>query len=115
MTTAVGASPGTVGHARDGGSRPGLRARRGDRGLLHFLAESAPPARRGLWSSSLYVAVTCGTVFATVEGAILSSVLDNTEMAEWGWRIPFIIGTLLFLYAFYLRRGLPETLAFEKE
>jgi len=80
-----------------------------------FLAESAPPARRGLWSSSLYVAVTCGTVFATVEGAILSSVLDKTEMADWGWRIPFIIGTLLGVYAFYVRRGLPETAAFEQE
>jgi MHS family alpha-ketoglutarate permease-like MFS transporter len=79
-----------------------------------FLAESAPPARRGLWSSSLYVAVTCGTVLATVEGAILSSVLDQTEMAEWGWRIPFIIGTLLGFYAFSLRRRLSETMAFEQ-
>ncbi|MGH4002403.1 MAG: MFS transporter [Pseudonocardiaceae bacterium] len=80
-----------------------------------FLAESAPPARRGLWSSSLYVAVTCGTVFATVEGAILSSVLDKSQMAEWGWRIPFIIGTLLGFYALYVRRSLPETMVFEEQ
>jgi MHS family alpha-ketoglutarate permease-like MFS transporter len=78
-----------------------------------FLAESAPPARRGLWSSSFYIAVTCGSVFATLEGAILSSVLDKTDMTEWGWRIPFIIGTLLGFYAFYLRGRLPETTAFE--
>lgn len=33
-------------------------------------------------------------------------------MAEWGWRIPFIVGGLLGIYAFYLRRTLSETQAF---
>jgi MHS family alpha-ketoglutarate permease-like MFS transporter len=75
-----------------------------------FLAEAAPPARRGLWSSSLYVAVTTGTVAATLQGAILSGLLDHDDMAEWGWRIPFVIGALLGFYALRLRRRLPETM-----
>lgn len=80
-----------------------------------YLAESSPPARRGLWSSSVYVAVIIGTLFATVQGAVSSGVLTGAQMNAWGWRIPFVIGALLGLYALYLRRNLDETPAYEQE
>jgi MFS transporter, MHS family, alpha-ketoglutarate permease len=79
-----------------------------------FLAESAPPARRGLWSSSYYVGVTCGTVLGTVEGVVLNSVLGPAGVAAWGWRIPFAVGAGLGIYAWFLRRRLPETNAFRQ-
>lgn len=85
----------------------------GEIGASHtYLAEAAPAHRRGLWSSSMYVAVTIGVLFATVQAAVLQSVLDSEQMNTWGWRIPFAIGAVLGIYAFYLRRGLPETTAF---
>lgn len=80
-----------------------------------FLAESSPPARRGLWSSSVYVSVMIGTLFAAVQGALLSGVLTEAQMGAWGWRIPFLIGALLGVYALYLRRNLDETPAYEQE
>lgn len=88
----------------------------GEIGASHtYLAEAAPPARRGLWSSSMYVAVTTGVLFATVQAAVLKDVLTGDQMTGWGWRIPFVIGALLGIYAFYLRRGLQENEAFRKE
>lgn len=80
-----------------------------------FLAESSPPARRGLWSSSVYVSVMIGTLIAAVQGALLSGVLTEAQMGAWGWRIPFLIGALLGVYALYLRRNLDETPAYEQE
>lgn len=88
----------------------------GEIGASHtFLAESAPAHRRGLWSSSMYVAVTVGVLAATLQAAGLKSVLSPEQMSGWGWRIPFVIGALLGIYAFYLRSGLQETTAFQKE
>jgi MHS family alpha-ketoglutarate permease-like MFS transporter len=36
------------------------------------------------------------------------------QMSAWAWRIPFVIGALLALTAFYLRRNMEETGAFVK-
>ncbi len=85
----------------------------GEIGASHtYLAEAAPARRRGLWSSSMYVAVTLGVLFATVQAAVLQSLLSGDQMSAWGWRIPFAIGAVLGIYALYLRSGLPETTAF---
>jgi MHS family alpha-ketoglutarate permease-like MFS transporter len=80
-----------------------------------YIAEIAPPARRGLWSTSLYVSVTAGIVLATLIGAAASSFAGTDALHEWGWRLPFLLGGLLGLVGLYLRRTLPETEAFLTE
>jgi MHS family alpha-ketoglutarate permease-like MFS transporter len=40
-------------------------------------------------------------------------LLTETQLHEWGWRIPFVIGAILSVVALYLRRSLQETDAFE--
>jgi MHS family alpha-ketoglutarate permease-like MFS transporter len=82
-------------------------------GSYTYLAEMAPAARRGLWSSSIYVFITLGILGATMLGAALTASVSSSAMAEWGWRVPFLIGGLLGLYAIYLRRNLEETHQFE--
>lgn len=77
-----------------------------------YIAEIAPRARRGLWSSSLYVSVTVGIVLASLIGAGASSLFGSDSLREWAWRIPFLLGGLLGLAALYLRTRLPETDAF---
>ncbi|GAA4708148.1 MFS transporter [Pseudonocardia yuanmonensis] len=77
-----------------------------------YIAEIAPRARRGLWSTSLYVSVTAGIVLASLIGAGASSALGTDALRDWAWRIPFLIGGLLGLVGLYLRRTLPETEAF---
>ncbi|WP_236792235.1 MFS transporter [Amycolatopsis sp. GM8] len=79
-----------------------------------YIAEIAPRARRGLWSSSLYVSVTAGIVLASLIGAGSSSVLGAQTVKDWAWRIPFLIGGLLGLMGLYLRRTLPETDAYNE-
>jgi MHS family alpha-ketoglutarate permease-like MFS transporter len=80
-----------------------------------FLVESAPPKHRGLWASSMFVAVSCGALSAAGAGLLLTSVFDGDAMQSYGWRIPFAAGALLGLYALYLRRGLDETRVFREE
>jgi len=79
-----------------------------------YIAEMAPPRRRGLWSSTIYVSGLSAILVATVLGAGLTTTLTTAQMTEWGWRIPFVVGGVLGLIAILLRRGLDETQAFVK-
>ncbi|EON14636.1 MULTISPECIES: MFS transporter [Pandoraea] len=80
-----------------------------------FLVESAPVHRRGLWSSSMFIAITGGSLLATAVGLVLTQVFSTEEMTRYGWRIPFFFGTALGVYALFLRGRLKETSAFEQE
>ncbi|MFV0126530.1 MFS transporter [Streptomyces sp. HMX112] len=75
-----------------------------------FLVESAGPGRRGLFSSFQYVSTTAGQLAASGVAAALVASLDQARMEGWGWRIPFLIGAVLSLVGFWIRRGAQETL-----
>lgn len=80
-----------------------------------YIAEVAPPKRRGLWSSVIYVSGMAATLLAMVLGAAMTSVLSDEQMTAWGWRVPFIVGGALGVVVIYLRRRLEETAAFAYE
>lgn len=79
-----------------------------------FLVESAPTNKRGLWSSSMFIALITGSLLATCVALILNSFLSRAEMEHFGWRIPFLLGAGLGLYATFLRRGLHESEVFNQ-
>ena len=74
-----------------------------------FLIESAPPGRRGLFSSFQYVSTTAGQLVASGLAAVLASTLDKPDMTAWGWRVPFVFGAVIALVGFWIRRGAEET------
>ncbi|SJM63681.1 MFS transporter [Gulosibacter sp. 10] len=78
-----------------------------------YLSEMAPPERRGRWASLIYVSGTTGILAATIFGAVLTGTLDAEFMADYGWRIPFVVAAVLGLFALVMRVGLHETSAFE--
>ncbi|WP_370939763.1 MFS transporter [Amycolatopsis sp. cg13] len=78
-----------------------------------YIAEVAPPARRGLWSSLIYFSGTCGVLVGTLLGAVLSGVLTHEQMLSYGWRIPFILGGVFGIYSLYVRLRMRETEVFQ--
>jgi MHS family alpha-ketoglutarate permease-like MFS transporter len=80
-----------------------------------FLIESAPPGRRGLFSSFQYVSTTIGQLLASGFAALLAATLAQPDMASWGWRIPFALGAVLAAVGFWIRRGAEETHPAEAE
>lgn len=80
-----------------------------------FLVESAGPGRRGLFSSFQYVSTTAGQLAASGVAALLVSTLDGPQMDGWGWRVPFVIGAVLSLVGFWIRRGAEETRSAEQQ
>ncbi|MDA3626954.1 MFS transporter [Saccharopolyspora sp. WRP15-2] len=80
-----------------------------------YVSEMAPPGRRGRWSSLIYVSGTIGITVGTALGAVLASALVPAELAAWGWRIPFVVGGIIGVYALVMRMRLAETEAFEHD
>lgn len=80
-----------------------------------YLSEVAHEQKRGFYSSFQYVTLIGGQLLALGLQLMLQRIfLSAEDLAAWGWRIPFAIGALLSLIAFYLRNSLHETTAFEK-
>ncbi|MCF2495649.1 MFS transporter [Dyadobacter chenhuakuii] len=78
-----------------------------------YLSEVATKERRGFYSSFQYVTLIGGQLLALGLQLILQNVfLNDKQMHEWGWRIPFVVGAALSLVALYLRTHLNETEAF---
>jgi MHS family alpha-ketoglutarate permease-like MFS transporter len=74
-----------------------------------FLVESAGPGSRGLFSSFQYVSTTIGQLVASGIAALLAHLLNDGQMAHWGWRVPFLFGAVISLVGFWIRRGAVET------
>lgn len=75
-----------------------------------YLTEVADEKHRGFYSSFQYVTLIGGQLCALVVLLLLQQVfLTGDQIRAWGWRIPFVIGALLALFALVMRRGLHET------
>lgn len=80
-----------------------------------YLSEMAPKKNRGFWASFQYMTLIGGQLCAILVAVILQGILTEAELTAWGWRIPFVIGALLALAVYLLRRNLAETPAFENQ
>jgi MHS family alpha-ketoglutarate permease-like MFS transporter len=78
-----------------------------------YLSEVAKRQHRGLWSSLQYVTLILGQLLALGVLLVLQSLLDRKALDAWGWRIPFVVGGILSVGVFWLRRGLIETSSFK--
>ena len=78
-------------------------------GVSVYLAEIATPGHRGFYcawqSGSQQVAV----MFTAVIGVALTMNLDAATMADYGWRIPLLIGCMIIPLIYLFRRSLAET------
>lgn len=78
-----------------------------------YLAEIAPASRRGRYSAFFYISTGTALLIASLLGFLLTSVLSEQQLTDFGWRIPFVLGGVLGLIGVWLRRSLEETEQFE--
>ncbi|RYU09369.1 MFS transporter [Nocardioides iriomotensis] len=83
-------------------------------GAATFMAEYAPSRRRGFLGSFLEF----GTLAGFTAGALIvlgtELVVGSTAMADWGWRIPFLVAGPLGAVGLYLRTKLEDTPIFNE-
>jgi MFS transporter, MHS family, proline/betaine transporter len=76
---------------------------------IAFLVEFAPPGRKFLYGSFQFVSQSLATVLATTAAFVVASSLSGPSLAQWGWRIPFLLGVLIGPIGFYIRRRVAES------
>ncbi len=79
-----------------------------------YMSEMAGKTHRGFWSSFNYVTLIGGQLLALVVLITLRYSIGEAAMMEWGWRVPFVIGAILAVVAFWLRRWMEESESFVK-
>ena len=81
-------------------------------GVSVYLSEMATPGRKGFYVSWQSGSQQVAIMVAAAIGYGLNQALVGTQMADWGWRVPFLVGWALVPFLFYIRRSLQETEAF---
>lgn len=74
-----------------------------------FLAEHAPPRRRGFFASWAMFGATFGTMLGAAVGAALSNALSPEALAAWGWRLAFVSGIAVAIVGVIVRRNMFDT------
>jgi MFS transporter, MHS family, proline/betaine transporter len=73
-----------------------------------FMVEHAPPGRRGVIGAMACCGAVVGILLGSATGAVLASLMSEQTMAEWGWRIPFLMGLVVGGAGLFLRRNIKE-------
>jgi MFS family permease len=83
-------------------------------GAATYVAEHAPPDRRGYYTSWIQTTATLGFFLSLVIILGTRLTIGETEFANWGWRIPFLTSILLLAISVWIRLSLNESPMFQK-
>lgn len=74
-----------------------------------YLSEMAPKEKRGFYSSFMFFSAAIGILMASSLAWLLTTILTDQQMGDYGWRIPFLLGALGGLVGMWIRRSVPDS------
>ena len=83
-------------------------------GSIAFIVEHAPPSQRGFFGSWASCSIGLGILLGSAMGAVMTSLLAEESLVSWGWRIPFVFGSLVGGVGLYLRMKMEEPESFQR-
>jgi len=82
-------------------------------GAATYVAEHAPAGKRGLYTSFIQITATFG-LFLSLLVILGCKALLGDAFDEWGWRIPFLLSSVLLAVSVYIRLQLAESPVFQQ-
>ena len=82
-------------------------------GAATYVAEHAPPGKRGFYTSFIQITATFG-LFLSLIVIMLCRNFTGADFETWGWRIPFWVSFFLLLISVYIRLQLQESPLFQQ-
>ena len=82
-------------------------------GAAIYVAEHAPPEKRGFYTSFIQASVVGGFVLSIVVVLACRAVIPEDDFAAWGWRIPFLLSIVLLGISLWMRLKLSESPVFQ--
>lgn len=83
-------------------------------GAATYVAEHAPPGKRGYYTSFIQTTATLGLFLSLIVILVTRTVLGEPAFADWGWRIPFLVSVALLGVSVWIRLRLNELPVFQK-
>ncbi len=83
-------------------------------GAATYVAEHAPPGKRGLYTSFIQITATAGLMLSLLVILGVRTVVGEEAFKDWGWRIPFLVSILLLGVSLWIRLKLAESPAFAR-
>ncbi|QNK03420.1 MFS transporter [Dyella telluris] len=83
-------------------------------GAATYVAEHAPNGKRGLYTSFIQITATFGLFLSLLVILGTRMGLGDATFDEWGWRIPFLVSSLLLAVSVYIRMQLHESPVFKQ-
>jgi len=81
-------------------------------GAAIYVAEHSPPKRRGLLTGWIQTTAAFGLIGALSVILITRAIVGTEAFDAWGWRIPFLISSLLLGVSLWIRLKLSESPAY---
>ncbi len=82
-------------------------------GAAIYVAEHAPPERRGYYTSFIQASVVGGFVLSLVVVLLTKFLIPKESFEAWGWRIPFLLSLVLLAISLWMRLKLSESPVFQ--
>jgi len=82
-------------------------------GAAIYVAEHAPPHKRGQYTSWIQASVAGGFLLAVVSVLACRNAMPREAFEAWGWRIPFLASLVMLAISLYIRLKLSESPVFK--
>jgi MFS family permease len=83
-------------------------------GAATYVAEYAPDAERGKYTSYIQTTATLGFFVSILVILVTQQVMGDAAFKDWGWRVPFALSGILVVVSYFIRRNMDESPLFSK-
>ncbi len=83
-------------------------------GAATYVAEHAAENRRGYATSWIQTTATLGFFLSLAVIYLCRANMTTQHFTQWGWRIPFLVSSVLLVFSIYIRLKLQESPVFQK-
>jgi MFS family permease len=83
-------------------------------GAAIYVAEHAPPNKRGYYTSWIQTTATLGLFMAILLVLGIRTWMGEAAFGDWGWRVPFLLSAILLAVSIWIRLKLSESPLFQQ-
>jgi MHS family shikimate/dehydroshikimate transporter-like MFS transporter len=83
-------------------------------GAVLMAVEHAPDDRKGFYGSWPQLGAPLGLVLGTLVFSVVSALVTESQLFDWGWRLPFLFSIVLVVVGLWIRFTIAESPEFQK-
>lgn len=83
-------------------------------GAATYVAEYSEPHKRGFRTSWIQTTATFGLFISLAVIMLTKSSMSPESFDNWGWRVPFLISSVMVVVSYFIRKNMDESPLFKK-